>query len=121
MERASRARHSQHEQRKRVDRQHQGHHPQTTRRAQATTTTATPYYFDGIPKIKEDACCLFSGPGRNKRSRVFFLDGLLNVKDAHQMDNILDRDLELNVKLSQTLDDVIIENQFLILIIDSLC
>jgi hypothetical protein len=22
--------------------------------------------------IKEDACCLFSGPGQNKRSRVFF-------------------------------------------------
>jgi hypothetical protein len=33
------------------------------------------------------------------------------------MDSILD--LELDVKLSQTLNDVIIENQFLILIIDS--
>jgi hypothetical protein len=45
----------------------------------------------------------------------YFLDGLLNVKDAHQMDSILDS--ELDVKLSQTLDDVIIENQFLILIL----
>ncbi len=44
---------------------------------------STPYYFGGIPKIKEDACCSFSGPGQNKISRVFFLDGLLNVKDAH--------------------------------------
>ncbi len=117
MERASRAQHSQQIQRKRVDRQHQGHHPQTTRRARATTTTATPYNFGGIPKIKEDACCLFPGPDQNKKSRVFFLDGLLNVKDAHQMDSILD--LELDVKLSQTLNDVTIENQFLILIIDS--
>jgi hypothetical protein len=118
VERASRAQHLQHEQRKRVDRQRQGHHPQTIRRARATTTTATPYYFGGIPKIKDDACCLFSGPGLlNKRSQVFFLGGLLNVKDAHQMDSILD--LELDVKLRQTLDDVTIENQFLILIIDS--
>ncbi len=61
---------------------------------------------------------MFSGPGRNKRSRVFFLDDLLNVKDAHQMDSILDS--ELDVKLRQTLDDVTIKNQFLILIIDSL-
>ncbi len=72
VERSSRAQHSQHKQRKWVDRQHQGHDPQTTRRAQATTTTATPYYFGGIPKIKDDACCSFSGSGRNKRSRVFF-------------------------------------------------
>jgi hypothetical protein len=53
------------------------------------------------------------------REVEFFLDGLLNVKDAHQMDSILDSELE-DVKLSQTLDDVIIKNQFLILIIDSL-
>jgi hypothetical protein len=52
VERATRARHLQHEQRKRVDRHRQGHHPQTTKRARATTTTATPYYFGGIPKIK---------------------------------------------------------------------
>jgi hypothetical protein len=45
-----------------------------------------------------------------------FLDGLLNVKDAHQMDSVLD--LGLDVKLTQTLADVIIKNQFLILIID---
>ena len=48
----------------------------------------------------------------------FFSDGLLYVKDAHQMDSILDSGLE--VKLSQTLADVIIKNQFLILTSDSL-
>jgi hypothetical protein len=47
----------------------------------------------------------------------FFLDGLRNDKDAHQMDSILV--LELDVKLAQTLADVIIENQFLISTIDS--
>jgi hypothetical protein len=92
--------------------------PRQQESASDKNNSATPYYFGGIPKIKKDACCLFSGPGRNKRSRVFFLDGLLNVKDAHQMDSILDS--ELDVKLRQTLDDVTIENQFLILIIDSL-
>ncbi len=58
---------------------------------------------------------LWAWPKQEKSS--LFLDGLLNVKDAHQMDNILDS--ELDVKLSQTLDDVIIKNQFLILIIDN--
>ncbi len=55
---------------------------------------------------------------KTRKVESFLLDGLLNVKDAHQMDSILDSGLE--VKLSQTLADVIIENQFLILIIDSL-
>ena len=57
---------------------------------------------------KENACCSFSGPDQNKRSWVFFSDGLLNVKDAPQMDSILHSGLE--VKLRQTLADVIIEN-----------
>ncbi len=54
---------------------------------------------------------------KTREVESFFLDGLLNVKDAHQMDSILD--LELDVKLRQTLNDVTIKNQFLILIIDS--
>ncbi len=42
----------------------------------------------------------------------FFSDGLRNYEDAHQMDSVLVS--ELDVKLAQTLADVIIENQFLI-------
>jgi hypothetical protein len=40
----------------------------------------------------------------------FFLDGLCNYKDAHQMDSVLVS--ELDAKLAQTLANVIIENQF---------
>ena len=47
----------------------------------------------------------------------FFSDGLCNYKDAHQMDSSLVS--ELDVKLAQTLADVIIKNQFLISTIDS--
>ena len=53
---------------------------------------------------------MFSGPGRNKRSQVFSSDGLLNDKDAHQMDSVLD--LGLDVKFAQTLADIIINISF---------
>jgi hypothetical protein len=45
-----------------------------------------------------------------------FSNGLCKDEDAHQMDSVLD--LELDVKLAQTLADIIIENQFLISTID---
>jgi hypothetical protein len=48
----------------------------------------------------------------------FFSDGLCNYEDAHQMDSILVS--ELDVKLAQTLADVIIKNQFLLSTINSL-
>ena len=76
-----------------------------------------PYYFGGILKIR--GCLLFVlCPWPKQEKSSLFSDGLLYVKDAHQMDSILDSGLE--VKLSQTLADVIIKNQFLILTIDSL-
>jgi hypothetical protein len=50
---------------------------------------------------------------KTREVESFFSDGLCNDKDAHQMDSILD--LELDVKLDQTLADVIIKNQFLVL------
>jgi hypothetical protein len=59
---------------------------------------------------------LWPWPKQEKWS--LFLDGLCNYKDAHQMDSVLV--LELDVKLTQTLADVIIENQFLISTINSL-
>ena len=49
---------------------------------------------------------------KTREVKYFFSDGLLNVKDAHQMDSILDSGLD--VKLSQTLADIIIKNQFLL-------
>ncbi len=48
-----------------------------------------------------------------------FSDGLLNDEDAHQLDSILDLS-GLDVKLAQTLADVIIKNQFQISTIVSL-
>ena len=75
-----------------------------------------PCYFGGFPKIR--GCLLFVlWPWPKQEKLSLFLDGLLNVKDAHQMDSILDS--ELDVKLRQTLDGVIIENQFLISTIDT--
>ncbi len=50
------------------------------------------------------------------REVEFFFNGLCKDEDAHQMDSILD--LELDVKLAQTLADIIIKNQFLISTID---
>jgi hypothetical protein len=54
---------------------------------------------------------------KTKEVKSIFSDGLLNDKDAHQMDSILD--LGLVVKFAQTLPDVIIKNQFLISTINS--
>jgi hypothetical protein len=74
----------------------------------ATARTAIPYYFGGIPKIRG---WLLFWPWPKQEKSSLFLDGLLNFKDAHQMDSIFD--LGLDVRLSQTLADIIIKNQFL--------
>jgi hypothetical protein len=74
-----------------------------------------PCYFGGFPKRR--GCLLFvlwPWPKQDKLS--LFSDGLCNDEDDHQMDSILDSELD---KLALTLADVIIENQFLILTIVS--
>ena len=69
---------------------------QQDERKQATTTTATPYYFGGVPEISKRGCLLFVlWPWLKQEKSSLFLDGLLNVKDAHQMDSILDLELEM--------------------------
>ena len=60
----------------------------------------------------------FLALAKTREVESIFSDGLHNHdKDAHQMDSVLD--LELDIKLAQKLADVIIENQFLILTTDS--
>ncbi len=114
MERASRARYLQHEQCKQVGWQHQGHRLQTTRRAWAATTTATPNYFGVIPKIR--GCFLFVlWPWPKKEKSSLFFRWYAQCQRCPS-----DLDSGLDVTLAQTIADVIIENQFLILIIDSL-
>ena len=55
---------------------------------------------------------------KTREVESFFSDGLRYNEDAHQMVSVLVS--ELDVKLTQTLADVIIENQFLISTINSL-
>ncbi len=74
VERASHVQNLQHKQRMQVNNwQHQGHRPQTTRQARVTTTTTNtiPYYFGGIPKIRECLFVLWLWPKQEKLSLFF--------------------------------------------------